>query len=182
MTAANLLPRDRRAASGADGFGPLGMLLVAAILIGAIGVWISRGQIMPASFAERNAADKLLMQAHGIRAVLDACTQEYPAGSNAVGGRPAFPGGVGVALDFLTCPGAPAARQSLWNGSYGLFLQPPVTGYSWSYSNDSSGVRIVATADAVSQVTALQRLASQLGGYQASVDASSRRLTVWIVQ
>lgn len=158
------------------------LLLAVALMIG-IGIWVSRGSGGPSSlYSERAAADRLLVQLTGIRTVLESCTQQYPAGNNAVGGMPAFPGGVGVSVDNLTCPGAPPARQPLWDGAYGLFRQPPVPGYSWGYSNDAAGVRITATGASPGHVAALERIAQQLGTVQASVNASSRLLTVWVVR
>jgi len=168
---------------GAPGVGPLFILLAAVILALGLGVWLSRGPAQPASLlGERGAADKLMVQINAIRTVLQSCTQQYPAGSNGVGGLPAFPGGAGVALGGLLCPGAPAARRPLWGGSYGLFLQPAVAGYSWTYSNDASGVRVVAVAAAGASVNTLARVAQQLGNVEVSVDTAARTLTVWIVR
>lgn len=175
-------PSGRRP-QGREGVGPLTILLLAVAIMIAIGVWMSRGPGGPTSlYSERSAADRLLVQLTGIRTVLESCTQQYPAGNNGVGGMPAFPGGVGVGIDVLTCPGAPATRAPLWQGAYGLFLQPAVPGFTWSYTNDAGGVRITATGAAPGHVASLQRIAQQLGSVQASVNVPARALTVWVVR
>lgn len=176
---------EEASVQGSRGAGPFTLLLIAAILMGVIGVWMSRGAstAAPASlWGERSAADRLLAQFAETRTALLSCVQQYPGGSNGIGGRPDYPGGVGVALSALTCPGAPAARRPLWGGSYGVFLQPGVLGYDWTYANDAGGVRFVVTAATAGQAAALSRVAQRLGNAEAAVDLAARTLTLWIVR
>lgn len=91
----------------------------------------------------KSASTNLVAQANIIRERVLACAIMYPNGDNGTGFHIAYPGGTGVAVSTLTCPGS---SVNLWTGIDGAMSLPPITGFGvWTYANDATSVRISIT-------------------------------------
>ena len=123
-------------------------------------------------------------QISSIHGVLSTCALMYPSGDNGTGFHKAYPGGSGVSVLNLDCPGSPYSNQNLWTGRNGE--RPPLMpkGMSeWAYTNNATGVFITTTTNGS---TDLNKVAVSLTGKyvssQINFDSATNTLKYWVIK
>lgn len=143
-----------------QGFAVLAALIMAVVLVGALTQMVAFSDTMGLrNQAYGNAAAQVAAQADLIRTRVLLCGSDYPDGNNGTSYHPALPGGTGVSVGLMTCPGT---GQNLWSGTDGVTLPPPpkFMGGVWWYTNDVAGARIAIGGDQATLSMAAARLGS----------------------
>lgn len=113
-----------------------------------------------------SARDALLEQSSLIRSKLLSCAAMYPT-SSIPGAFSGFPADADSEVSGLTCPGAPAGFDSLWQNADALAAPTPPRGFSpWRYTRDASDVirlTITQTDSSVANANALASAAKRMG-------------------
>lgn len=166
------LPGARRQA----GFALVAAVIMATLILGGLTLTLARNSLNGSAISTNNTTSMLVSQAQLIIGKLGGCMIAYPTGNNGTGFHVAYPGGSGVAVSSLTCPGS---AVSLWSGTDGVFMPTIPSGFNaWQYTNDGISVRLaITTTSAASYGTAMANAATKLGG-QASYVSPTLTVTV----
>lgn len=157
----------------------LQMILMVIVLLGVLSAAIMMSSRTGVAIATLDALDATLTaQAHSIRQRISACTLSYPAGNNGGAAFKSYPAGAGLNIEALTCPGAPSAISSLWHGRDGRFAPRSPDGFTWIYTNDASGVRLILSGSANSAV--YSRLIKKFSSGEAQM--SGGNFILWIAK
>ena len=153
--------------------------LIAAIALMSVVAWAA-SQMWDANAEIRwigATTDVLQEQAYLIRKQVISCGTAYPGGSNT---DPAsltqykkYPGS-NSELSLITCPGAPAAEQTLFSGRDGVFLRKLSSDFSsWSYANTSAGITATLKTNSSRAAQVASKLATRFGAAEASVSGNT---------
>lgn len=162
------------------GFSVLAMLLVVIAMMSAIAFFTLSGGDTTNAVNNSTITNRLVAQASIIRSRILACAIEYPQGNNSTGFRAQYPAATtSTDISTLTCPGANNAN--LWTLLDGLSPPPVLVGFTnWSYTNDSSSLRITIQPTTVDTKNAMLNIVNSLGVNQTTYAKETTTLT-WVL-
>lgn len=158
------------------GFGWIGIIVLALMVILAIGAYFIQSQTSAGDTLGR-ASTKARLNADGSLIVqrISGCALQYPTNAGS-GPFPSYPDEPTSALaEDLVCPGSGA---NLWSGSDGVYFPPDLRGFGdWTYHHDTDGIWIEITGSPADQVL-LDEVVSEFGAAAAQPTPGTLRLFV----